>query len=52
MLGHQVDHVRPLADGGLHCVKNLQILTKQEHARKTAEERRQRLLTREQSKII
>jgi 5-methylcytosine-specific restriction endonuclease McrA len=29
LAGMQVDHVRPLSKGGLHCVKNLQLLTAQ-----------------------
>lgn len=33
---HQVDHAVPLALGGLHCVRNLLVLTRTEHARKTA----------------
>jgi hypothetical protein len=33
--GHEVDHRIPLAIGGLHCVKNLQILSRAEHRAKT-----------------
>lgn len=31
-----VDHVRPLAKGGLHCLNNLQLLTPKENLRKHA----------------
>ncbi len=34
----EVDHRIPLALGGLHCASNLQILTKKQHAQKTAED--------------
>jgi 5-methylcytosine-specific restriction endonuclease McrA len=43
---YQVDHIVPLADGGAHCIKNLQMLPVDVHAKKTAEEnsrRRRRL---------
>jgi 5-methylcytosine-specific restriction endonuclease McrA len=33
-----VDHRIPLALGGHHCVKNLQILNEEDHARKTAKD--------------
>lgn len=33
---HEVDHIVPLALGGAHCVKNLQILTIEDHRKKTA----------------
>jgi hypothetical protein len=33
--GHEVDHRTPLALGGLHCVNNLQILSRAEHRAKT-----------------
>jgi hypothetical protein len=33
--GTEVDHIVPLALGGLHCRQNLQILTKEEHKAKT-----------------
>lgn len=33
--GWEVDHAIPLCIGGLHCVKNLQLLTPEEHKRKT-----------------
>lgn len=36
MLGDEVDHRVPLALGGLHCLSNLQVLTKAEHYLKTA----------------
>ncbi len=38
----EVDHRIPLHLGGLHCCKNLQILTKAEHTEKTAAENRAR----------
>jgi 5-methylcytosine-specific restriction endonuclease McrA len=33
--GCEVDHKKPLHLGGLHCVHNLQILTKEEHTLKS-----------------
>jgi len=33
--GANVDHITPLAVGGLHCVKNLQTLTVEDHKEKT-----------------
>lgn len=39
----EVDHVIPLHKGGLHCCKNLQILTPAEHREKTAAENRARM---------
>jgi 5-methylcytosine-specific restriction endonuclease McrA len=33
--GMEVDHIVPLALGGLHCRANMQILTKEEHKAKT-----------------
>jgi len=35
-LGMHVDHVKPLAKGGLHCLKNLQYLTPTQNKRKGA----------------
>ena len=35
----EVDHVKPLAAGGVHCVRNLQILSKAAHRAKTALDR-------------
>lgn len=37
--GLQVDHVVPLALGGQHCCKNLQLLTEQAHKEKTKRDR-------------
>lgn len=37
--GNHVDHKKARALGGLHCVKNLQILTPAEHAKKTTLDR-------------
>lgn len=37
-VGFEVDHIAPLAQGGLHCLKNLQILTIEEHRVKTSAE--------------
>jgi hypothetical protein len=34
-LGHEVDHRHPKHLGGLHCMKNLQILTKAAHKEKS-----------------
>jgi hypothetical protein len=35
-LGCHVDHKEPLALGGLHCLRNLQLLTSEQHLAKTA----------------
>ncbi len=40
--GKQVDHIRPLEDGGSDRVPNLQLLTEKQHADKTAREARGR----------
>jgi ferric-dicitrate binding protein FerR (iron transport regulator) len=39
LVGHEVDHIQPLARGGLHCVKNLQIISREQHKEKTARDR-------------
>jgi len=36
----EVDHIKPLADGGTHDIENLQALCKSCHSRKTIEENR------------
>jgi 5-methylcytosine-specific restriction endonuclease McrA len=36
LLGMHVDHIKPLAKGGKHCIKNLQLLTPVENMRKGA----------------
>lgn len=38
-LGYEVDHIIPLHMGGTDDPSNMQLLTKEEHARKTASER-------------
>jgi 5-methylcytosine-specific restriction endonuclease McrA len=35
-----VDHIVPLADGGVHCADNMQILTAEEHKAKSSAERK------------
>jgi HNH endonuclease len=35
-LGMHVDHVKPLAKGGLHCLKNMQLLAPSDNLRKGA----------------
>ncbi len=40
--GKEVDHIKPLEDGGKDEVSNLQLLTKKQHAEKTAREARAR----------
>jgi 5-methylcytosine-specific restriction endonuclease McrA len=42
LVGYQIDHITPLADGGAHCIMNLQMLPPDVHARKTAAENSQR----------
>ena len=39
---HEVDHVIPLEDGGRDSISNMQLLTKEEHHKKTARENRAR----------
>jgi 5-methylcytosine-specific restriction endonuclease McrA len=34
----EVDHIKPLALGGMHCTKNMQILTVEEHRKKTRQD--------------
>jgi len=36
--GKEVDHKRPLVDGGSDTVRNLQLLTEKQHASKTKRE--------------
>ncbi len=36
----EVDHIKPLVLGGLHCRRNLQLLTSEEHRKKTAQDLR------------
>jgi hypothetical protein len=38
--GYEIDHRRPLAAGGADSPSNMQWLTKDQHKRKTAQERR------------
>ncbi len=38
----EVDHKKPLKDGGSDTVRNLQFLTEKQHAEKTAREARAR----------
>jgi hypothetical protein len=38
--GYDVDHIVPLGLGGLHCAKNLQVLSEFDHALKTRKDRR------------
>jgi len=40
--GKEVDHKIPLADGGTDTIHNMQLLTKKQHAAKTAREARAR----------
>jgi 5-methylcytosine-specific restriction endonuclease McrA len=40
--GKEVDHIKPLEDGGSDSVRNLQLLTEKQHAEKTAREARAR----------
>ena len=40
--GKEVDHKKPLVDGGSDSVRNLQLLTERQHATKTAREARAR----------
>ena len=40
--GKEIDHKKPLKDGGSDTVRNLQLLTEKQHAEKTAREARTR----------
>ena len=40
--GKEIDHKRPLVDGGSDTVRNLQLLTEKQHAEKTEHEARAR----------
>jgi hypothetical protein len=40
--GIEVDHVKPLRAGGLHCIRNLQLLAVEAHRLKTARENPER----------
>lgn len=41
--GYEVDHIKPLEDGGRDSMANMQLLTKAQHKRKTAREARARV---------
>ncbi len=40
--GKEVDHIKPLVDGGSDTVRNMQLLTVKQHATKTAREAKAR----------
>jgi 5-methylcytosine-specific restriction endonuclease McrA len=40
LMGAEVDHVVPIAAGGLHCRKNLQLLSTEDHREKTKTDQR------------
>jgi len=40
--GYEIDHIKPLSEGGTDDPSNMQLLTKEQHARKTAKERANR----------
>lgn len=40
--GYEIDHIKPLSEGGTNDPSNMQLLTKEQHARKTAAERASR----------
>ena len=48
--GKEIDHIRPLADGGSDTVHNMQILTEKQHATKTAREARARVAKKKTAK--
>ncbi|HEY5536595.1 MAG TPA: HNH endonuclease signature motif containing protein [Ignavibacteria bacterium] len=37
--GYQVDHIRPLSEGGRDTPDNMQLITKESHKYKTAQEK-------------
>ena len=41
-VGKEVDHIKPLVDGGPETVANMQLLTRKQHEAKTAREARAR----------
>jgi len=44
--GKEVDHKKPLVDGGSDTVRNMQLLTVKQHATKTAREAKARAKTK------
>jgi 5-methylcytosine-specific restriction endonuclease McrA len=40
--GKEIDHIKPLVDGGSDTVRNLQLLTEKQHALKTKREAKAR----------
>lgn len=44
--GKEVDHIKPLVDGGSDTVRNMQLLTVKQHATKTAREAKARAKTK------
>lgn len=44
--GYQVDHIKPLSQGGSDTPNNMQLLTKEQHKQKTIKERKQVNITR------
>lgn len=40
--GYQIDHIKPLSQGGTDCPENMQLLSIAEHRRKTASEAKKR----------
>jgi 5-methylcytosine-specific restriction endonuclease McrA len=40
--GYEVDHIKPLSQGGKDTISNMQLLSKEQHKKKTAREARKR----------
>ena len=40
--GYEIDHIIPLSEGGTDCPENMQLLTVEQHKKKTAKERKNR----------
>ena len=40
--GKEIDHIKPLVDGGSDTTRNMQLITEKQHAAKTEREARER----------
>jgi len=49
--GYEIDHIIPLSHGGTDDPSNMQLLTKDEHRKKTAQERKQQKQQKKKAKI-
>lgn len=51
-VGGQVDHIVPVVMGGRHCLKNLQVLSVEDHARKTAKDFAEIAFARKRARLL